>query len=111
MSASGATTNSPAGSDTLPFHSVAVRDGAIVATLPDSPRWIVAYGIDDGHPAKPGEAFTLKEGASLQLVAHHFSYQVTAQLAPTPGLKIASHFAASSFGGTNTNRNYFIPAK
>jgi len=101
----------PVSSDPIPFHSVTVSNNVILATLPDSPRWIVAYGIDDRRQTKPGESFTLKDGASLLLAEHHLSYQVTAQLAPTPGLKIESRFNASSFGRTNTDKSYFIPAK
>jgi hypothetical protein len=111
MSASCATTNAPAGSDILPFHSVAVRDGAIVATLPAAPRWLVQIGAAELRMSRPDESFTLQAGSSLRLVEHHLSYLVTAQLTPTPGLKIESHFNASSFGGTNTVRSYFISAK
>jgi hypothetical protein len=111
LSGSCATTNAPASSDTSPFRSVVVRDGTIVATLPPAPRWIVQVGSAETRPSKPSESFTLQAGSSLRLVEHHLSYQVTAQLTPTPGLKIESHFDASSFGGTNTNRNYFILAK
>ena len=111
MSASCATTNAPAGSDTLPFYSVAVREGAIVATLPATPRWIVQVGSAESRQSKPSESFTLQAGSSLRLVEHHLSYQATAQFTPTPGLKIESQFDARSFGGAITNRSYFIPAK
>ena len=111
MSASCATTNAPASSDKYPFHSVVVRDDAIVATLPNiGTRWIVE-GTAESHLSRYGEVFTLKAGSSLRLIEHHSSYQAIAQLAPTPGLKIESHFDGSSFGTTNTDRSYFIPAK
>jgi hypothetical protein len=112
LSASCATTNAPASSDIYPFHSVVVRDDAIIATLPNiGTRWIVREGTADSHLSSYGEAFTLKAGSSLHLIEHHSSCQATAQLTPSPGLKMESHFDGSSFGTTNTDKSYFIPAR
>jgi hypothetical protein len=103
--------STPESADSSPFHSVVVRDGAIVATLPATPRWIVQIGSSDSRTSEPSESFTLQDGASLRLVEHHLNYKVTAQIAPKPGLKVESTMDARSFGGEITKKSYFIPAK
>jgi len=99
-------------SDFSPFQSVSVHNDKIIATLPAAPRWFVqASSAGARWLSQPGESFTLQAGSSLRLVEKHSSYQATAQLAPTPGLRIESTFDASDFGGVITNRSYFISAK
>lgn len=98
-------------SDFSPFKSIVVSNDVIVATLPAAPRWFVQVDSAESRQSEPGESFTMQAGSSLRLVDKHSSYDVTAQLAPTPGLKMESTFNASDFGRENTKTNYFIPAK
>jgi hypothetical protein len=97
--------------DSSPFHSIVVRDGAIVATLPPHPTWLVREGTFEPRRSKPEESFTMHAGSVIRLSERHSSYQVTAQITPTPGLTIEKTFDARSFGDGVTKRTFFIAAK
>jgi hypothetical protein len=97
--------------DRSPFHSIVVRDGAIIATLPATPTWLVTVGTSEPRRSKPEEAFTMRAGSVIRLSERHSSYQVTAQIIPTAGLTIESTFDARSFGDGVTKKKFFIAAK
>lgn len=109
--ASGCDSPAPAPADRSPFHSVVVRDGAIIATLRAKPTWLVTVGTAEPRLSEPEEAFTMHAGSVIELSERHSSYQVTAQIVPTAGLTIESTFDARSFGKGVTKRKFFIAAK
>jgi hypothetical protein len=111
ISSAKAATNAPPDSDSLSFQYLTVCDGTIMAELPVGLNCTVQTGSAEFRQSKPGELFMLPAGSSLRLVVNHFNYQMTAQLAPTPGLKIETDFAGRFFAGSITNRIYFVPAK
>ena len=94
-----------------PFQSIVVRDGTIIATLPDTPRWLVTVGTAESELSKPDESFTMQAGAVIRLAERHSSYQVTAQIVPTAGVTIESTFDMRSFGKSVTRNKFFVAAK
>jgi hypothetical protein len=97
--------------DRSPFHSIVVREGAIVATLHPGSTWLVSEGTLEPRRSKPEESFTIHAGSAIRLFERHSSYQVTAQISPTAGLTVSSAFDGRSFGDGVTKRTFFIPAK
>jgi hypothetical protein len=94
-----------------PFHSIVVRDGAIVATLRPRPTWLVQEGTMESRLSKPEESFTMHAGSVIRLTEHHASYHVTAQIFPNEGLMIELSFDARSFGDGVTKNKFFVAAK
>jgi hypothetical protein len=100
---------------TEPFAKVARSADTIVATLSAMGGSLVL--VDSPQPGmarstSPGESFSLRDGASLLLVEHHSSYRITCHLLPPPaGLQIAARFDARSFGGSLSEKTYFIKAQ
>ncbi len=98
--------------ETSPFQSMVVLDDSIIVTLPKQASWIVdVENTDISRKAKPGESFTLKDGASLTLVERHSGYRVTAKLTPEQGIMIERSSDTRSFGGELKKKKYFIPAQ
>jgi hypothetical protein len=109
--AGGCDSPGPAPADRSPFHSVNVQDGAIIATLPPRPTWLVLEGGFEPRRSKPEESFTMHAGSAIRLSERHSSYQVTAQIIPKAGLTIESTIDARSFGDGVTKRKFFVAAK
>lgn len=109
--AGGCEQPAPAPAEKSPFHSVIVRGGSIVATLPAAPAWLVGVGTADSRRSTPQEAFTLAPGDVMRLSGRHISHEVTAQIVPEAGVTIESTFDARSFGDGVSKRKFFIPAK
>lgn len=108
---SGCDSAVPASVERSPFHSVVVRDGAIVATLPSATKWMVRVGDSEPRQSKQAESFTMQAGSVIHLYERHSRYQVTAQIIPKAGLNIESTFDARSFGDGVTKKKFFISAK
>lgn len=59
---------------------------------------MVVVGASEPRRPKPEESFTIHVGSVIRLSERHSSYQVTAQIIPTPELTIESTFDVRSLG-------------
>ncbi|HEY6154718.1 MAG TPA: hypothetical protein VIW07_13340 [Candidatus Udaeobacter sp.] len=95
-----------------PFASVVRRGDVIIATLPATGLRFVITDSPKPRVTSYGESFELRDGASLSLHEKHSSYRITCHLVPPPaGLQVESKFDARSFGGTMSEKSYFIKAQ
>ena len=92
------------------FESIVHRGDVIVATLSPSGARFAITDSPQSRIAAPGESFQLHDGESLSLSEHHSSYRVTCRIASPAGLKVVAKFDSRSFGGSQSEKSYFIKA-
>jgi hypothetical protein len=100
-----------AGDSHTPFVAVKREGNNIVATLPETPKWLVSVEAEDMRLTKPNEAFRLRDGDSLTFFVRHISYKVQAHLAPVAGLQVELTEDTRSVGGKETKKSYFVKAQ
>ena len=95
-----------------PFVTVVRRGDVIIATLPATGLRFVIADSPEPRVTSYGESFELRDGASLSLHDKHAIYRITCHLVPPPaGLQVKSKFDGRSFGGTMSEKSYFITAQ